>query len=47
MNTTVIALPELPLCMGDRQFYFIVCSIPLVKQCNLATKSHEVNYALT
>ena len=47
MNNTVIALPKLPLCMGDRKFYFIVCSIPLAMQCNLATKSDEVGYAIT
>jgi hypothetical protein len=47
MNTKVIALPELPLCMGDRKFYPAVCSRPLVMQCNLATKSRELGYALT
>ena len=47
MNTRVIALPELPLCMGERRFYSIVCSIPLAMQCNLATKFHEVDYAPT
>ena len=47
MNTIVIALPELPVCMGDRRFYSIVWSIPLAMQCNLATKFHEVDYAIT
>ncbi len=47
MKNSVVALPELPLCMGDRKPYSIVCSIPLAMQCNLATKFHKVSYALT